>query len=151
MTGMRLLMAISVVCSASLFAQTKIDPAISSSHVATAGNSLSAPDSETWKILKPSPSLPTTSSNPSPIDHLTDPFLLSRNDGMTVGNGIIDPGMVVPANVAGADSYCLKIRSYVVARDSKNSDSVHPVGYTTCVPATRFRLRTTVIQQNSQR
>ncbi|HVN21015.1 MAG TPA: hypothetical protein VMU05_19675 [Dongiaceae bacterium] len=37
---------------------------------------------------------------------------------------------------------CYAIRSYVVARDSKNSDSVHPVGYTTCIPASRYQLRT---------
>jgi hypothetical protein len=43
-----------------------------------------------------------------------------------------------------ADSYCLKIRSYLVARDSKTSDSTHLVGYSTCLPASRYRLRTTV-------
>ncbi len=38
---------------------------------------------------------------------------------------------------------CLKIRSYVVARDSKDSDSTHLVSYSTCQPSTRYRLRTT--------
>ena len=42
-----------------------------------------------------------------------------------------------------ADTTCLAIRSYVVARDSKDSDSVHLVRYTTCVPAKRFGLKTT--------
>ena len=42
-----------------------------------------------------------------------------------------------------SDTVCYKIRSYVVARDSKHSDSVHPVGYSTCQPASRYRLRTT--------
>jgi hypothetical protein len=41
------------------------------------------------------------------------------------------------------DTVCYKMRSYVVARDSKNSDSVHPVGYSTCQPAGKYRLRTT--------
>lgn len=41
-----------------------------------------------------------------------------------------------------AETYCFSIRSYVVARDSKHSDSVHPVGYSTCVPASRYRLKT---------
>ena len=36
-----------------------------------------------------------------------------------------------------AETYCFSIRSYVVARDNKHSDSVHPVGYSTCVPASR--------------
>jgi hypothetical protein len=42
-----------------------------------------------------------------------------------------------------ADTTCLKIRSYVVARDSKDSDSTHPVSYSTCQPASRYRLKTT--------
>ena len=42
----------------------------------------------------------------------------------------------------GADTTCFAIRSYVVARDSKDSDSVHPVRTTTCVPAAKYRLKT---------
>jgi hypothetical protein len=41
------------------------------------------------------------------------------------------------------DRTCLYIRDYVVVRDSPHSDSVHRDGYTTCVPAARFRLYTT--------
>ena len=52
-------------------------------------------------------------------------------------------GIVVsPDGPLAADMMCLSIRSYVVKRDSKNSDSVHPAGYSTCVPARRFRLKT---------
>ncbi len=40
------------------------------------------------------------------------------------------------------DTLCYAIRSYVVARDSKGSDSTHPVGYSTCQKASRYRLRT---------
>ena len=40
------------------------------------------------------------------------------------------------------DTLCYSIRSYVVKRDSKHSDSVHPAGYSTCVPAARYRLKT---------
>ena len=43
-----------------------------------------------------------------------------------------------------ADHYCLKMRSYLMARDGKNSDSTHLVGYSTCLPASRYRLRTAV-------
>ncbi|HEV2470470.1 MAG TPA: hypothetical protein VGS78_14865 [Candidatus Sulfotelmatobacter sp.] len=35
---------------------------------------------------------------------------------------------------------CYSIRSYVVARDSKNSDATHLVGYSTCRPANRYRV-----------
>ena len=42
-----------------------------------------------------------------------------------------------------------KIRSYVVARDSKDSDSTHPVSYSTCQPAKRYGLKTTDIQSGA--
>ena len=45
---------------------------------------------------------------------------------------------------AESDGACLFIRSYRVVRDSPRSDSVHRDGYTTCVPAARFRMYTTV-------
>jgi hypothetical protein len=41
----------------------------------------------------------------------------------------------------GDENVCYAIRSYVVARDSKDSDSVHPVSSTTCVPAKRYGLK----------
>ena len=49
---------------------------------------------------------------------------------------------VTPDGPLATDFTCLSIRSYVVKRDSKNSDSVHPAGYSTCVPAKRFSLKT---------
>ncbi len=39
---------------------------------------------------------------------------------------------------------CYAIRSYVVARDSKDSEATHPVAYSTCQPASRYQLRKTV-------
>jgi hypothetical protein len=47
-------------------------------------------------------------------------------------------------NGADSDRTCLLIRSYLVIRDSPYSDSTHRDGYTTCVPAARFRMYTTV-------
>ncbi len=65
----------------------------------------------------------------------TNPSLgvLSPNDPMSFAS----PGQRLD------DTVCYTIRSYVVARDSKDSDSVHPVGYSTCQPSNRYRLRTT--------
>jgi len=40
------------------------------------------------------------------------------------------------------DSTCYTIRTYVFSRDDKDSDSTHLVGYSTCQPASRYRLRT---------
>jgi hypothetical protein len=39
------------------------------------------------------------------------------------------------------DGVCYKLRSYKVARDDRNSDSTHPVGYSTCQRASRFQMR----------
>lgn len=64
-------------------------------------------------------------------------------------NSFIDPMMVMSDKRPIDDTVCYKIRSYVVARDSKHSDSVHPVGYSTCHPATKYRLRTTQIKTGS--
>lgn len=38
--------------------------------------------------------------------------------------------------------FCLKMRVYKVARDGPNTDSIHPVSYTTCSPAARFQTHT---------
>lgn len=152
MTGIRLLMAISLVCSISAFAQTQNNRTSPSTNV-TAPSSLTAANSEPWKILaEPEASSRSTADSPSQslMDHSKDPFLSGNPSGPLL-NGSIDPNMAVRYSVAGGDSYCLNIHSYVVARDRRNSDSVHLVGSTTCVPASRFRLRTADIHQRSDR
>jgi hypothetical protein len=68
----------------------------------------------------------------SPDEHLTFPVV---------------PGSPMTFRSPGQradDDTCLKIRSYQVARDSKDSDSTHFVGYSTCQPSSRYQLRTTV-------
>lgn len=62
------------------------------------------------------------------------------------GSATLTPSVDRPME---GDIFCLKIRSYVVARDSKDSDSVHPVGYSTCQPTSRYGLKTTDIRSNS--
>ncbi len=39
------------------------------------------------------------------------------------------------------DGVCYKLRSYKVARDDRDSDSTHPVGYSTCQRASKFQMR----------
>lgn len=154
MTATRLLMAISLVCSLTAFAQTQKDRTSPSNDATGARNSLTAANSEPWKILPDSPAGSHSTTNfpsQSSIGQLTGPFLLSENPSGPLLNGSIDPNISVRNSAAGGDSYCLNIHSYVVARDSKNSDSVHLVGSTTCVPASRFRLRTADIREGSNR
>ena len=49
-------------------------------------------------------------------------------------------GLNVPLDT---DATCFTMRSYVVARDSKDSDSTHSTGYSTCQPASNYRVKTT--------
>jgi hypothetical protein len=58
-------------------------------------------------------------------------------------NSLSEPAKFGPPEQLSDDVFCYTMRSYVVARDSKHSDSVHPVGYSTCQPASKYRLRTT--------
>jgi hypothetical protein len=43
-----------------------------------------------------------------------------------------------------SDFECYAIRSYLVVRESPHSDVTHRDGYTTCVPANRVRMYTTI-------
>lgn len=62
----------------------------------------------------------------------------------------VQPGsMDFPSNESDAPPTCYAIRSYVVARDSNDSDSTHPVRYSTCQPAARYQLRTTEVRSGS--
>jgi hypothetical protein len=47
------------------------------------------------------------------------------------------------------DSTCYSIRSYVVARDSKDSDSTHPVSSSMCHPASRYHVKGAEIHSDS--
>lgn len=64
--------------------------------------------------------------SPFKVEAKNDPIKLNLND-----------------DGSDSDGLCFTMRSYVVARDSKNSDSTHPVSYSTCQKASRYRLRTT--------
>jgi hypothetical protein len=57
--------------------------------------------------------------------------------------------MVLPDGEYTADSICYSIRSYVVARDDKDSDSTHPVGSSTCQPASRYRMKKALVEPDS--
>ena len=165
MTAVRLLMALSLICSAAAFAQMQDDSLTPANQAFTVSD------------LSALPSGPSAIRNPSAftVDQLSDPFLLRGNStqspklmlerlpqrqgesGVTLKlNGgemttNANPHARMDRLAVAQDSLCYAIRSYVVARDSKHSDSVHPVGYTTCVPASRYQLRTTVEQQSSER
>lgn len=95
---------------------------------------------------------PAESSSKLPSDHQTqvatnEPWNLFANKTLSFPPNVrIDPMTVQSVEQFRNDTLCYTMRSYVVARDSRNSDSVHPVGYSTCQPASRYRMRTTEIR-----
>jgi hypothetical protein len=125
MTSVRLLTAAVLICTASAFAQEQSSSATHPNHTAEPEKPAQTAATEPWKLVLNRP----TYSRESSLQWLQ-----------------LDPMAVRADAQPGDDTLCYKIRSYVVARDSKDSESVHPVGYSTCQPASRYRLKKTQIQ-----
>lgn len=108
---------------------------------------------EPWRFISNQSANATADRNP--LDRLKiDKYKVfrSKSDARTLLlRPDIDAGMFLSVidGQLGAETTCYKIRSYVVARDSKHSDSTHPVSYSTCQPAARYQLRTTEIRSGS--
>ncbi len=151
MTLIRLCAAALVVCSTLAFAQTKTD-SVAVSDQASASQPATAASSEPWKFIPNQPSDVAASKDPLSRFQV-DQYKLLRSNGACIGlcpRAAADAGMVLSGFGGELDANtCLKIRSYVVARDSKDSDSTHPVSYSTCQPSTRYRVRTTEIRSGS--
>jgi len=124
MSRVRLLLAALFICSLPTFAQDQFLVAQKGSTAQPAPDFRTPPaatTSEPWRIL---------------------PKADFDKDAQIVMKPQVDTdGTLVFPSVPG-ETTCFAIRSYVVARDSKDSDSVHPVRYTTCVPAAKYRLKT---------
>jgi hypothetical protein len=88
---------------------------------------------EPWRIVPSKPA--DSSSGQNALDPLRlDQYRLDQIKG--------DPHTRhFKLDALDADTTCYAIRSYVVARDSKDSDSTHPAGYSTCQPSNRYRVR----------
>jgi hypothetical protein len=128
MTPVRLLTVAALLCTASAFAQEQLSTGTRPTPTTETERSARVTTSDPWKIVLNRPA----DSRESSLQWLQ-----------------LDPMAVRADARPGDDILCYKIRSYVVARDKKDSDSVHPVGYSTCQPASRYRLRTTQIQTGS--
>jgi hypothetical protein len=142
MSSARLALIALLVCSASAFAQTP-------SGFATPDTDRAAKNlpSDSWKIGSQATDSKTAND---PIERMrVDQFRLDPKGLPFQQDARAD---LMTLNLDGQpsdDTTCYAIRSYVVARDSKTSDATHPVGYSTCQPATRYRLRTTELHSNS--
>ena len=151
MTPVRLLTVAVLFCTASAFSQEQLASASRSNQNAEPDKSARSTTLEPWTLVLNPPADPSVGkSGPQPAQ--IDAYKIDRSRIDPSGRPFrwgsqIDP--IVLDGQAGADTVCYKIRSYVVARDSKNSDSVHPVGYSTCQPASRYRLKKVDIQTDS--
>lgn len=86
-------------------------------------------------------SLPST-PNDAPVDH-------SGQDSHTLITTVSPDGET--QKMESEDTVCYFIRSYVVARDNKDSDSTHPVSSSTCQPINRYGLRSADLKSNLPR
>ena len=127
----RLLVAMLLVCSASTFA--------------AAQTASQAPTpAQPWQITSAESGI---SADRNPVDRIhVDQFKVDPKAAPFGAESKLDPIVVTPEGLTGDGTLCYTIRSYVVARDSKDSDSVHPVGYSTCQPAGRYRLKSAEIR-----
>ena len=89
--------------------------------------------------LQPDPDFSTIDAKPS------EPWRIVPNDPLKPDSKQAPfnlRGLLIAPDGEGlADNTCFAIRSYVVARDEKDSDSTHPVKSSTCQPARRYHLR----------
>lgn len=139
MTLTRLLVMALLVCSYPAFAQDYLTgmtqiPGSGISSSATKG--AAAAPSEAWRILPN----PPADFGFDETDHIRidqyrpdQPSLQAKTQTLVMNSD----------GQSDADTTCYAIRSYVVARDSKDSDSTHMTGYSTCRPASNYRLKTT--------
>jgi len=153
MTLARFLAAAVVICSALAFAQTptKTDSDAIQAQAASTSKPATASSSDPWKFIPNQAADPGSGTNPLTRFQIEQwkfhDYDLSKYDTEQptyLRKPYIQDGLQIDA-----DTTCLKIRSYVVARDSKDSDSTHPVSYSTCQPSSRYQLKTTEIRIQS--
>jgi hypothetical protein len=146
MTSVRLLTAAVLICTASAFAQEQSSSATHPNRTDEPEKAAQAAATEPWKLVL---------NQPADWNSGKNRLQQFQIDAYKIDRSRIDPnrqafrwGSQID-DIVVDDTLCYKIRSYVVARDNKDSDSVHPVGYSTCQPASRYRLKKTQIQTGS--
>jgi len=146
MTLTRLLLAAILFCALPAFTQDR-QPTRGNS-VSASVTSAEATPSEPGRIIPDRPSDLTSDST----DHIrVDQYRFDQGKlDFRTGNSKLEAKTRPPVlgldgelvRELDGDTTCFSIRSYVVARDSKDSDSTHPAGYSTCRRASRYHLKT---------
>ncbi len=140
MTLTRLLVAVLLVCSAPAFAQKQSDSLAGPTQAAELSKSAEVTSSEPWRLIPNQPA--DAASGTDPLDRLRiDQFRIGPQGRPFRLEARADKLVSGPDGQVDADTTCYAIRSYLVARDSKDSDSTHPAGYSTCRPASRYHVK----------
>ena|SRR5215471_15422651 len=135
----RLLSAAFLVTSVFSFAQEHRAPATPPTISAKFEFKVSAPNAaEPWRIIPRQWDGSGSNAEEASLDGV--PGFLLDGHGHAGRRGTVLTGPV--------DDTCYTLRTYVVARDSKNSDSTHPVRSSTCLPGSRLRLKTADAHSN---
>jgi len=141
MTLARLLVAVLLVCSAPAFAQKQSDSLAAPAQAADASKPAAVTSSEPWRLIPNPPA--DANSGTDPLDRLRiDEFRIDRHASPFKLDARADKLVSGLDGQLDTDTTCYTMRSYVVARDDKDSDSTHPTGYSTCQPASRYHLKT---------
>lgn len=130
------LLFILALCASTMYAQDHQTNQASSLPVATTTHSSATASTpanpEPWRIIPTA----TVASKPG---------AQSWDENLSLTPGVLTPRALANPEVANSVSgtTCFYIRSYLVARDSKDSDSTHLVGVSTCQPSRQYSLKTT--------
>ena len=131
-----------LACALTAFAQdTQEHPANSPAQSGFEFRSSVAKSNSPWKIL------------PNQLENLNSAPAFGRADSVNGEDRTFDiSGNIIPyppfrvdpmtsRRQDSEDSLCYTIRSYVVERDDKDSDTTHPVRSSTCQPSRRYALK----------
>ena len=137
-----LLISAAVLCTSTVFAQNQpakpYSPAIAAQ---------TTPDTSTnpepWRIIpKPTQQSGSASSDvrPETGDNNSNILVSDLQDRVLTARAL---SRLAEVEQLMNGNTCYSIRSYLMARDSKDSDSTHLVSTSTCQPAQRYTVKTT--------
>lgn len=135
MTLARLLATALLFCSLALFAQEPLPGQLIAPGNVRSTTPAPTP-SEPWRIIPDQPlyGLEQNSPDSMRVDRFkADPDFNLLNPAPET--------MISSEAQRQSDTTCFAIRSYVMARDNKESDSTHPVRYSTCQPASQYHVK----------
>ena|ERR1700686_3388881 len=145
MTSARLLAAALLFYSLSAFAQDRQTVSGNGVSALVTNGEATATPSEPWRVIPNRPDFSLDSADRIRVDqYRLDRGQLDPRTGRPKMEAQTGRAIMGEEESMEADATCYAIRSYVVARDSKDSDSTHPASYSTCRRASRYHLKTAV-------